>query len=400
MIYDYLTGIENYEDELIEVRRLLHQNPEVSFKEFKTSQYIYDAMIQLEHAEVIRPTPTSVLVKFITNKPGRKIGLRADIDALGIQEERDEFEFKSKNEGVMHACGHDGHTSILMAAAKWFNNHFALLSGEIYCIFQHAEEIPPGGAQEIIATGVLDDLDFIYGQHLLTNIPFGLIDIKPGPNSSNSDLYYLRVKGKGGHASQPNFTVDPVLIGCEIVDAVQHIVSRKLDPLKPAVVSNTLFQAGDVDTLNIIPDSVLLGGSVRTLEDSVSNIIKEEMEQIIAGICQAYGADFDFKYQRGYRSIVNDLKTTKFVKGIAEELFPQKNVELPSTLVGEDFSAYSRMKPSTFAWIGTQTKEGGYDYPHHHPKFALDERALIIGLKMFIAIAVEYTNLDNPLLNV
>lgn len=390
----WLENIDSRKDQVIAYRRHLHQFPEPSFQEYETSQYIYDEMSKLDNVEVTRPTETSVLVKITGGKPGKKIGLRADIDALPIQEERPELDFQSKNDGFMHACGHDGHTAILMVATQFLAEHADELEGEIYSIFQHAEELPPGGAQEMVATGLFDDFDFIYGHHLSSTLPVGTIDIKSGPNTGNSDLYELTIYGRGGHAAHPHKSIDPVIIGGQILEKLQTIISRTVDPLHAAVISNTVFQAGSSDALNIIPDTAYLGGSVRTDDTKVREMIAEEIEKVIKATCDAHGATYEFNYTYGYSTVYNDEKATEVVREIADELFPGKTTELPLSLGGEDFSAFSEIVPATYAWIGAGNEEKGYDYPHHHPKFAIDEDSFLIGVKMFVGVAANYSKLS------
>lgn len=387
--------LRNYEETIIHYRRYLHQFPELSFQEYQTSQFIYDEMNQLPNVEVTRPTETSVVVKIFGGKPGKKVGLRADIDALPIQEEQDKFDFKSRIDGKMHACGHDGHTAILMTATKYLAEHAHLLEGNIYSIFQHAEELPPGGAQEMVATGLFNDFDFIYGHHLFSTIPTGLIDIKGGPCTGNSDRYEVIIHGKGGHAAMPHGAVDPVIIGGQILEKFQTIISRKLDPLQSGVISNTVFQAGERTAVNIIPDTAVLAGSVRTFEAQTRELIQTEMERLIKGTCDAYGASYTFEYEEGYSSVVNNLTTTEIIKQIAEDLDSDKVIELPPSLGGEDFYAFSDLVPSTYIFIGAGNKEKGFDYPHHHPKFALDESSFLTGLNMFVSVAMNYSKLSD-----
>ena len=392
---EWLEEIHSKKDQIIAYRRYLHQNPEPSFQEYETSQYIYDEMSKLNNVEVTRPTETSVLVKITGGKPGKKIGLRADIDALPIQEERPEFDFQSKKEGLMHACGHDGHTAILMVATQFLAEHADELEGEIYSIFQHAEELPPGGAQEMVATGLFNDFDFIYGHHLSSTLPLGTIDIKSGPNTGNADLYQLKIFGRGGHAAYPHKSIDPVIIGGQILEKLQTIVSRKVDPIHAAVISNTVFQAGTTQAMNIIPDTALLGGSVRTDDTAVRELVAEEIEKVAKATCEAYVATYELNYTYGYSAVYNDEEATTVVREIAEELFPGKTAELPLSMGGEDFSAFSDIVPATYTWIGAGNEEKGYDYPHHHPKFAFDEDSLLIGVKMFVGVAVNYSKLAN-----
>lgn len=388
-----LDSIKEHEQTVLDYRRNLHEFPELSFKEFKTSQFIFDEMSALDNVEVTRPTRTSVLVKITGSKPGLKIGLRADIDALPIQEDRPDIPFASKVENVMHACGHDGHTALLMTATKILSEHTDQLEGEIYSIFQHAEESQPGGAKEMVATGLFNDFDFIYGHHLVSSLETGLIDVKTGACSGNSDQYDLVINGKGGHAATPHETIDPVIIGAQIVEKFQTIISRKLDPLASGVISNTVFQAGDQNAKNIIPDSILLGGSVRTFDADVRTLIETEMERVIKGTCDSYGATYEFNYRRGYASVINNKETTKVVEKISKDLFPEQIVSLPPFMGGEDFSAFSAIVPSTYLFVGSKNEELGFDFPHHHPKFGLDEKSFLIGVTLFIGVAMNYSKM-------
>ena len=390
---EWLEELAARKEQVIAYRHHLHQHPELSFQEYETSQFIYDEMSKLENVEVTRPTATSVLVKITGGKPGKKIGLRADIDALPIQEQRDELDFKSVVDGKMHACGHDGHTAVLMVATQFLAEHVNELAGEVYSIFQHAEELPPGGAKEMVATGLFDDFDFIYGHHLFSTMPLGMIDIKPGPNTGNSDLYELTIYGKGGHAAFPHTSIDPIIIGSQILAKIQTIISRKMDPMHAGVISNTVFQAGSPNALNVIPDTAFLAGSVRTNDKGDRLMIAEEIDRVAKATCDAYGATYKLDYLYGYSAVYNNEATTQIVQDIAEELFPGKITQLPPMLGGEDFSAFSDIVPATYIWIGAGNAEKGYDYPHHHPKFALDEDSFLIGVQMFVAVAMNYSKL-------
>ena len=267
-------------------RRHLHQNPELSFQEFATSDYISHAMGQLNHGEILRPTPTGLIVAFRTGRPGPRIGLRADIDALPIQEQRPDLDFQSSRPGVMHACGHDGHSAVLMAACAYLNDHFDQLSGEIYAIFQAAEEVPPGGAAQLIASGALAGLDFIYGQHFMSHLPSGQIAIGGGPVTANADIYQLTIKGKGGHAAMPQQTIDPLLLGAQFVTLLQSLAARH--PQEPLVISNTVFHGGQVQ--NVIADEAFLMGSVRSVSEGGRNFARRQLEQLSAGLCAAAAA--------------------------------------------------------------------------------------------------------------
>ncbi|TDM10410.1 M20 metallopeptidase family protein [Macrococcus lamae] len=380
---------QNYEERIIQYRRHLHAHPELSFQEYETAKYIREILETMENCEVIHLTETGTVGVFNKGQ-GKKVGLRADIDALPIEEERTEFDFVSQNKGVMHACGHDGHTAILLGAAHYINEHIDEFPNEIHCIFQHAEELIPGGAREMVATGHFDDFDFIYGHHLMALLEEGLIDIKEGAASANSDVYQIIIQGRGGHASQPHVNIDPVLIGSQYITNLQQIVSRQIDPFMPAVISNTVFQGGQLASANVIPDKVTLGGSVRTTTVETRELIKRNMEKQLKNLCEGVGANYTFNYTDGYDAVINDPDKTEFVRSIAENLYPGKVVRELPMMGGEDFSAFSNKVPSFYAFIGTGRKEGEYDVAHHHPRFALNEDAFEIGYNLFIEVAKEY----------
>lgn len=376
--------MEKYLNQLIAWRRHLHQHPELSFQEVETSRYIAAEMGKLKNVAAIeRLTPTSVVVVFKTGRPGTKLGLRADIDALPIQEERDELPFKSQNDGVMHACGHDGHTAVLMAACQYIDDHIDEFSGEIHAIFQHAEEQPPGGAAEMVATGYFDDFDYIYGHHLFSTSETGILDIKDGAASANTDIYRITIHGKGGHAAMPEQSIDPVVIGAQFVTLLQSIVARRISPHDSMVISNTMFRAGSAP--NVIPDSAELTGSVRTTSEAQRQFAHESIEKLIASLCEAAGARYTLNYQTGYSVTWNAPEKTAIVREIARARHGDRVVSLPAMLGGEDFSAFARCAPATYIFIGSGSN--GNDYPHHHPKFGLDENSFAIALQMMIDVA-------------
>ena len=383
--YDY------YKELVITYRRHLHAHPELSFEEYETAKYIRSILADMQNCRVVHLTETSTVAVFNEGQ-GKKIGLRADIDALPVEEECDHLEFKSQNKGKMHACGHDGHTAVLLGAAHYFNDHHDQLVNEVHCIFQHAEELIPGGAREMVATHYFDDFDFIYGHHLWSIMDTGLIDIKAGPASANSDLYELTIQGKGGHASQPHFCVDPVVIGSQFVAAIQTITSRQMDPYDSAVISNTVFQAGVIGAENVIPDKVVLKGSVRTTTDETRNLIERQLERMIESMCDMYGASYDFKYHRGYDAVHNDETLTERVRDIAESLYPGHVVSEPPMMGGEDFSAFSNIVPSVYTFIGAGLEDPSARYPHHHPRFEIDEDSFKVGFEMFINVAERVFN--------
>ncbi|MDQ1002874.1 amidohydrolase [Neobacillus niacini] len=385
-----LQRIEEVFQDVIEWRRYLHQHPELSFQEYNTAQYVYDVLESFGSLELSRPTKTSVVARLKGAKPGKVIAIRADMDALPIKEAT-ELPFASENDGVMHACGHDGHTSMLLGAAKLLIEQKESLSGEIVFIFQHAEELPPGGAIEMVAAGVLEGVDQVVGIHLMTTIPYGSIGIRKGAITSNSDIFEITVQGKGGHSSTPELTIDPLATGAQIVTGLNHIVSRSVAPLDAAVVSVTKFQAGG-QALNVIPDCVEIGGSVRVFSQSTRELIKNRITDIAEGIAKSNGAVATVNYTYGYNSVVNDIEVTEEIANMIEEHFTEHHLDwVDPMLGGEDFSAFSDEKPGCYVMIGAGNKEKGITYPHHHPKFDIDENALKDGLKFHVLTALTLT---------
>lgn len=332
--------------------------------------------------ELSRPTPTSVVARLIGESPGRVIAVRADMDALPISEEND-FEFVSKNPGVMHACGHDGHTAMLLGAAKILSGMKAGIRGEVRFLFQHAEELYPGGAEEMVEAGVLEGVDAIIGIHLWSGLEVGKIGVVYGPMMASPDTFKIVVKGKGGHAAMPHQTVDSIAIGAQVVTNLQHVVSRGTDPIDNAVVSVTKFVGGTAH--NVIPGSVEMIGTVRTLDEEVRKKVPEAMERIIKGVTAAHDASYEFEYERGYRPVVNDVEVTAAVEKTVREVFGEASLEvMRPNMGGEDFSAYQRVTPGAFFLVGAGNEEKGITAPHHHPRFTVDEDALENGVKMFV----------------
>jgi amidohydrolase len=374
-------------DEVIHWRRFLHKNPELSFEEEKTANFIYQTLYSFDNLEVSRPTKTSVMARLIGAHPGKVLAIRADIDALPIQEENT-FEFVSKCPGVMHACGHDGHTAVLLGTAKILSALQAQIKGEVRFLFQHAEETLPGGAEEMVQAGVMDGVDLVIGAHLWATIETGKIGIGYGPAMASMDTFYITIKGKGGHAAMPHQTIDSITIAAQLVINLQHIVSRNMDPIDPVVLSITKFNGGT--THNVIPDTVEIVGTTRTLNSHIRESLPAKMEQIIQGITQAHQASYEFKYDFGYRPVVNDENVTRLIEETARKVAGGQNVEkMRPTMGGEDFSAYQQKAPGTFFFVGAGNADKGIIYPHHHPRFTVDEDSLEIALKMFLHATFE-----------
>ncbi len=378
---------ETVMQEVVAWRRHLHQHPELSFHEHETARFVQEQLQKLPNLTLSRPTETSVLAVLKgTAGPGRTVLLRADMDALPIEEETG-LEFSSQNPGVMHACGHDGHTAMLLGAAKLLSAHPEQLHGEVRFIFQHAEEFFPGGAQQLVDAGIMDGVDVVVGEHLMSPVPTGVVAIQGGPLLAASDGFELTVQGKGGHGASPHQTIDPVIVAAHIVVALQNVVSRQLDPMDTAVVTVATIHGGNAK--NVIPDTVTLGGTVRSFDENVRQELPKKIEQIIKGVCDTFGATYTLKYQMGYRATVNDHDVARELQEMAREVLPEVQVVQGKPQMGsEDFSAYMTKAPGTFIAIGAG---GPGAAPHHHPKFTVDERALEHGLKLYVGAAKKLT---------
>ena len=380
--------LDSIKDQVIFWRRHLHQNPELSYCEGETSEFIYNTLLSFSKLEVTRPTKTSVMARLIGKKPGKVIAIRADMDALPIQEETT-IDYASQNPGVMHACGHDAHIAMLMGVAKIFCGIQEEVTGELRFIFQHAEELfPPGGAEELVEAGVMEGVAAIIGGHVWAPLELGKIGLTYGPMMASPDSFYLTIKGKGGHGAMPHQTIDAILIGAEVVVNLQHIVSRNMDPLDPVVISVCRFVGGS--TNNIIPNKVQIDGTIRTLDPKLRQAVPLLIERIVKGITSAHGADYDLKIILGYRPVINDERVVRVLEETVREVMGDEAIEFVRPSMGaEDFSAYLQKAPGAFFFIGGGNKEKGYVYPHHHPCFMIDEQALENGMKIFIQAAIK-----------
>lgn len=368
-------------------RRHLHQNAELSFQEVETTRFIEQTLRSFGGFDIERPTETGLIARLKGGKPGPVLAVRADMDALPIQEASGE-PFASANPGVMHACGHDGHTAILLGVAKLLSARRDGLHGELRFLFQHAEEMPPGGAVQLVAAGALEGVDNVIGLHLISHQDVGTVALRSGPTMAAPDTFEVTVVGKGGHAAYPHETVDPIAVGAQVVTNLQHVVSRMILPIEPAVVSVTRFHAGAAD--NVIENEAVLGGTVRTFSAELRRRIPELMERVVKGITSAHGADYRFTYERGYQALVNDDEVTERLRAAFVRTFGEGPVvEAPQTMGGEDFSAYLAERPGTFFYIGARAPTDDDPYPHHHPKFVIDEDGLEMGVTAFLAAIEE-----------
>lgn len=379
--------IERLREDMVGWRRHLHRNPELSFHEHETSRFVHDTLKSFGGLELSRPTGTSVMARLVGGSPGRTVALRADMDALPIQEENG-HEFVSASPGTMHACGHDGHTAMLLAVAKLFSESRDEIPGEVRFFFQHAEELYPGGAEQMVEAGVMDGVDAVLGAHLWSPMPTGGVGVAHGPAMASPDTFRITIKGAGGHAAMPHEAVDPIAAGAQVVTNLQHLVARNADPLKSLVLSVTRFSGGTAN--NVIPETAELEGTVRVFDAELREEAPRKMERIIKGVTEAHGAEYDLQYQFGYRPVINDETLSRLVEDAARESLGESAVEYtPPVMGGEDFSAYQQRAPGAFFYVGARNEERGIVYPHHHPRFDVDEDALEVGVNVLVGAATK-----------
>jgi amidohydrolase len=313
------------------------------------------------------------------------------MDALPLQEEG-EKEYISLNSGAAHACGHDGHMAVLLGVAHLLKNRRSQFKGKVVFLFQPAEELLPGGAKPMIEEGALDGVDAIFGLHFWQLLPTGKIGIVKGPMMAQPDDFRITVKGKGGHGSMPHLTIDPILVASNLVVNLQSVVSRNVDPLKPAVLSFGTIQGGTV--FNIIPSEVTLTGTVRTFDPSVRAMMERRLREMAEGTAKAYGTSISLDYQIGYPPVVNDSSSVDFVLKVVKETLGEESIAaIDPTMGGEDFSYYLQRVPGAFFFLGAGD---GTKFPHHHPGFDLDEKALPQATLLMSRLALEYLKSQDP----
>lgn len=374
--------------EVVSLRRHLHANPELSFKEFETSRFVKEKLTAMG-IPYTSMAGTGVVGLITGERPSdRIIALRADMDALPILEANDQ-PYSSKNPGVMHACGHDVHTSSLLGAAQILNSLKAEFGGTVKLIFQPGEEVLPGGASIMIAEGVLENPkpQHIVGQHVMPLIEAGKVGFRPGIYMASTDELYVTVQGRGGHGAQPHQNIDPVVIASHIIIALQQIVSRNADPRLPSVLSFGKVTANGAT--NIIPNEVKLEGTFRTLNEEWRTEAKRLMKKMAEGIAESMGGSCEFTIMKGYPYLSNEEVLTANARGFAEDYLGAENVlDLDIWMAAEDFAYYSQVTDACFYRLGTGNAAKGTTYSVHHPNFDIDEDALKIstGLMAYIAL--------------
>lgn len=381
---EILSKAIDIKDELITIYRQLHMNPELSFEEYRTSEFIagYLEKLGLEVRTGIGKTGVVATLKGM--KPGNTIALRADIDALPIQEENSS-EYKSKAEGKMHACGHDAHMAILLGAAKLLTENRDKLKGIVKFIFQPAEEIV-SGAELMIKEGVLENprVDEALALHVFPDTRSGHVKIKSGPAMASVDDFEITITGCGGHGSNPQGAVDPIMIGAQIINTLYTVLGRKTRFQDPAVVSVCKFHAGTKS--NIIPDKAYMEGTIRCFSEEAKAFVCGQIESVVGGICGINGANFDIKLIKGVPVLINNHElVNKFIK-VSEDILQEDQLEVINKpyMVSEDFSLFAQKIPSVMFFLGIRNDEKECIYPLHNPKFTMDEDALCTGTALFV----------------
>lgn len=381
---------QSIKDELIKIRRDIHSHPEIALNEFRTSKLVAEKLEELGMEVQVNIRVTGVVATLKGKYPGKTILMRADMDCLQL-DELTNLEFKSQHPGYMHACGHDAHTTWLLGAAMILSHFKDRIHGNIKFLFQPAEE-SKGGAEEMIKAGVLENphVDAAVGAHVWPAIESGKVGIKYGAMMAAPDNFRIVIHGKGGHGAVPNKCIDPISIANHIYSELQTIISRKLDPLEPVIITVGKFNAGTAS--NIIPDCAVMEGTVRTLSYSARDEVPKLMEKLVKGITEANGGKYEFQYNKCYPPVINENSITSFFEKSASKFLGSSNVEKldKATMIGEDFSYFQQKVPGVFFAIGTMNKTKGIDQGLHSPYFTIDEDILTKASGLFSYFALDY----------
>ncbi|MFC3899399.1 amidohydrolase [Aliicoccus persicus] len=376
-------------DDMVGIRRHMHMYPELSFQEENTKRYIYDQIKDLD-LDITRDFGgNGIVARLHVSDDLPTVALRADFDALPIQDEKD-VPYRSKKPGVMHACGHDGHTAMLIGAEKILTAHKDKLPVNVVFIHQHAEENLPGGAIGMVKAGVMEGVDAVFGLHLASHLPTGSIGYVRGFTQANADSFSIEVKGKGGHGAEPHRNNDAIVAAAHLIQQIQTITSRNVDPLKSAVISVGQFKGGSA--FNVMPSAVHVNGTARTFEPDVRELVSRRLEEVCEGVGKSFDVEYDINFHYGYPSMKNDLDILDYsLEVVSRDVsFVGELIEREPKMGGEDFAYYAQEAPGAFLMLGTGNAELGTDYPHHHEMFDMDEEGLKAGVEMFVKFVMNF----------
>ncbi len=376
--------------QLVEWRRSIHQKPELGFEETITADFISRKLQEWQIPHQTEIAKTGIVATIKGESPGKVLAIRADMDALPIQE-ANQVSYRSIHDGKMHACGHDGHVAIALGTAYYLSQHPETISGTVKIIFQPAEE-GPGGAKPMIEAGVLrnPNVDAIIGLHIWNNLPLGTIGVRSGALMAAVECFRCIIYGKGGHGAMPDQTIDSIIVATQNVNALQTIVARNVNPLDSAVVTVGTLHGGTA--LNVIADSTTMSGTVRYFNPQLEQFIGERIEAIIAGICQSHGATYDLDYWQLYPPTINHHEITELVSTIANEVVETPLGVVPEcqTMGGEDMSFFLQQVPGCYFFLGSANPDRDLAYPHHHPRFDFDETVLSMGVEIFVRCVEKF----------
>lgn len=380
-------AIQENNEEMIEIRRKLHSEPELSWEEVKTSQFVFEYLTDLG-IECRKTEPTGVIGNLKGGKDGKTVALRADMDALSVEELNVDLPYKSKEAGKMHACGHDAHTAMLLAAAKALVAVKDEIPGTVRFIFQPAEEVATG-AKAMVEQGAAEAVDEVFGIHIWSQSPSGTVACNPGPSFASADIFKVHFKGQGGHGAIPEDCIDAAVIASSFVMNVQSVVSRTIDPQQPAVVTIGKMIVGT--RFNIIAENAEIEGTVRCFDAATRDHIEKQLEVYAANTAAIYGGTATVEYIRGTQAVINGEESAALVQQVAAEAFGEESIynEKP-TMGGEDFSFYLDEVPGSFALVGSGNTEKDTEWAHHHGKFNIDEDAMATGAELYAQFAWAY----------
>lgn len=380
--------IKNYKDYIVSMRRDFHKYPEKSGEEIRTSKRIKEELegMGIPYKSVAN---TGVIGTIKGKNSGKTIALRADMDAISVFEESD-VDYKSKDDGMMHACGHDGHMAMLLGAAKLLNDNKDKINGTVNLLFQPAEEIAKG-AKAMIEDGALEDVDGVFGIHLWGDLDYGKVSVEEGPVMASADIFKITIKGKGGHGSLPHQGIDAAVVACAIVMNLQTIVSRETSPIEPVVISIGSIKSGT--RFNVIASDAILEGTARCFNPPLREEIPKMIERIIKHTAEAYRAEASLEYTFGMPTSINNEECSKLAKNSIKKIIGKDGIGyMPKLTIGEDMAEYLNRVPGVIALVGSKNECKGCIYPNHHGKFDIDEDSLEIGAALHVQYALDFLN--------